>query len=230
MCLQLALSTQLPPNSGGVYGSCIFIHGNNVFPSNCLHTLLQQFKSMLNNDPNNYLSIDNIIAKRVDELKYLLPTMIQVQLLCKSTSNTSRHVRLLIIDSIASIFQCDFNNNLREMSARSKLLFIISSKLKQIAHAYNVAIVVTNDVRDAQDDRLFITNNIALSSSSRYITLALGLAWANCIPNRFFVGFETIGEKKIRYFKTIFLPYLQNINCSFDIITCGVVPQSASMV
>ena len=167
--------------------------------------------------------MDHVLVKRVQDSTELLQAIEHLLLLCDQATNTARHIQVIVVDSIASIIQFDFNNYGIDLVARSKLLFKVSSKLKYIATKFiNIDVVVTNDVRDTINDTLFTTNNIALRSSNRSVAPALGLAWLNCVTNRFFFSMENVNAQRLRTFKVVFSPYLPTSECPFHIDEDGV--------
>jgi len=100
---------------------------------------------------------------------------------------------VLVFDSIAGLYRTNGDDNDDEKVGRGKKgrisageyytrrsqdLFSIAAKLKYISDRFNVGVVVLNQVTTV------LTNN---SATGRVIP-ALGLAWSNCVNNRFMLS------------------------------------------
>lgn len=150
-----------------------------------------------------------------------------------------------MIDSIAALFRSEFENNPNDLKKRSSLFFKISTKLKEIALGFDLAVVVTNQVVDVVDPNegingLRIGNMGCLYSSGRRVCSALGLAWANCVNSRLFLsrneeefvsegnqklncGGEDIGCRRTRRrIHVVFAPHLPESSCEFVITRDGI--------
>lgn len=211
---------QSPPVIRGFYGSSIYIHSNNTFPARRLNELLEGSKSKLNDNNNNYLNMEYVQVMLVDTSREILNTIDSIRLMCINASNTCRNVRLIVIESIVSIFQCEFNNTRHDIDKRSNFFFNILVKLREIVRNFNIVLIITNETRDKFHGTTFTTNNVTLTSATnRPIQHALELAWKNCISNRFFVGYKNDN----RMFKVIFSPNLPNNECNFNIHSSGIM-------
>lgn len=139
-----------------------------------------------------------------------------------------------MIDSIAALFRFEFENKPRDLKQRSGLFFKISSKLKELARRFGLAVVVINQVVDVMDDSdgLRIGNSRWLYTSERKVCAALGLSWANCVNTRLFLsrreeridGQEVIGDdcfstRTRRFIRVAFAPHLPDSYCEFVIGT-----------
>jgi hypothetical protein len=120
-------------------------------------------------------------------------------LVCTSSMPT----KLLIIDSIAALFRSDFDNDAQDLARRMEWFFKISSRLKQYAHQYDIAILVTNQVVDhienQEEARKECDSSVhsmlsgsygALMTEGRRIVPALGIGWGHCVNTRLFISRE----------------------------------------
>lgn len=121
LCLQLALTTQLLPTCGGVFGSSIYMHSNMKFPLTRLTQISAYLKDKYGNNAD-YVHVNNITIMPVDDPSALLKAIKQSTKICEAVEDSFRNVRLIVVDSIASIFQCAFDDNQIDMTSRSKLL------------------------------------------------------------------------------------------------------------
>ncbi|PON75934.1 DNA recombination and repair protein [Parasponia andersonii] len=194
LCLQLALSAQLPISQGGLSGSSLYFHTEFPFPFRRLQQLCHE--SRLGGDPP-----DNIFVQAVHSAGQLLDEMPRIESFLRY-SKFRLPVRLIVIDSIAALFRSEFDNTPFDLKRRSSLFFKISGQLKSLAKRFDLAVVVTNQVVDFMGENeglngLRIGNSGALYSSGRRVCPALGLAWANCVNSRLFLSRneEVIGEE-----------------------------------
>ncbi|XP_056695358.1 DNA repair protein XRCC3 homolog [Spinacia oleracea] len=95
------------------------------------------------------------------------------------------HIRVIVVDSIASICTSHFENIVDGLESRSQLLRAIGYGLQSIAATYNVAVIVVNNVVDVfPSDRDSSTH--FMMSSGRKVRPTLGMGWARNIETRLF--------------------------------------------
>ena len=130
-------------------------------------------------------------------------------------------IRLIILDSIASLFRADFDASPADLKRRSALFFQISAKLKELAYRHHCVVVVTNQVVDVVEGD---AGNTVAWSSGRRVSPALGIAWANCFNTRLFLTREVDGASgtERRRMNVAFAPHLPELACEFVIRRDGV--------
>ncbi|KAK7374809.1 hypothetical protein VNO80_08250 [Phaseolus coccineus] len=222
LCLQLALSAQLPSSRGGLSASSIFIHTEFPFPFRRLRQLSRAFRMLHPDLPD---PCDRVFVRAVhsaDELLHLIPTIETFLLYSRSRW---RPVRIVVIDSIAALFRSDFENTGSDLRRRSSLFFGISGGLRRLAKKFGLAVVVTNQVVDFIGDGDVRVGNLSngLYSSGRRVCPALGLAWANCVNSRVFVSRDEDGPVRRRKMSVVFAPHLPHSSCHFLINGEGVL-------
>jgi len=162
--------------------------------------------------------LDNIYTEHSfvseDDLYYRL---IHLEDLLLDSEREGSPVKVIVVDSIASLFRdIDINNMGNALSSRSVYFFKISSLLKRYADVYDIAVVVTNHVVDLMpgqgssidigidhSSRGYFESfpgcaGLELISSSKSIYPALGLSWSSCINARFFLSKETVLNEQTR--------------------------------
>ncbi|XP_059461073.1 DNA repair protein XRCC3 homolog [Corylus avellana] len=240
LCLQLALSAQLPVSLGGLSGSSLYIHTEFPFPSRRLHQLSHAFRStypaIFKTDPCDSIFVHAVHS--ADQLLDILPKMESFL----SDPKTHLPVKLIVIDSIAALFRSEFENSPVELKRRSSLFFKISGKLKLLAKRFGLAVVVTNQVVDLivpeGINGMRIGNLACLYSSGRRVCPALGLAWANCVNSRLFLsrneevekeekGLVDVDANRVctrtrRRLHVVFAPHLPEGSCELVITREGV--------
>ncbi|KAF3452793.1 hypothetical protein FNV43_RR03226 [Rhamnella rubrinervis] len=241
LCLQLALSAQLPLSHGGLSASSLYIHTELPFPYRRLQQLSRTFHhphSVLRCNP-----CDSIFVHAVHNADQLLDIMPHIESFL-AEPKTQLPIKLIVIDSIAALFRSEFDNTPSDLKRRSSLFFKISGKLKSLAKRFSLAVVVTNQVVDFIGENDGINgmrpgNLSSLYSSGRRVCPALGLAWSNCVNSRLFLSRneEVIGEDKAladtcdrdylcrqtrRQLYVVFAPHLPESSCEFVISKEGV--------
>ncbi|XP_039119914.1 LOW QUALITY PROTEIN: DNA repair protein XRCC3 homolog [Dioscorea cayenensis subsp. rotundata] len=214
LCLQLLLSSLLPPSLGGLSSPSLYIYSEPPFP---LRRLLRLSLPSLPPCPLDHVFVR--LSTHPDDLLSLL-----------SHLPDSLPVRLIVIDSIAALFRSEFDNTPRDLKSRSSLFFKISTKLKDRARKLGAAVVVTNHVVDVVEAECGGAR--CLWSSGRRVVPALGLAWSHCVNTRVFLtrsegmSRSSNGEEcevRTRRMHVVFSPCLPERSCEFAIVGHGVL-------
>ncbi|XP_046332299.2 DNA repair protein XRCC3-like isoform X1 [Haliotis rufescens] len=171
LCLQLCLTSQLPPEHGGLGGGAVYVCTEDVFPNKRLHQVIQHFTRKwspprLQQDLANLG--DNIFVEHVAEREGLMLCVhkkIPI-LLAKGM------VKLVVIDSVAALFRCEYGQG--ETVKRAKHMASFAAQLHKLGQQHNVPIVCVNQV----------SANLSPNSSRSQVLPALGLSWANHITCR----------------------------------------------
>nr|XP_033512733.1 DNA repair protein XRCC3 homolog isoform X2 [Nicotiana tomentosiformis] len=209
--LQLLLSAQLPTSLGGLSSSSLYLYSESPFPLRRLHQLSSSFPTLHN-------PLGNILTHPLHSAHHLFDVLSQIDSLLLSHPPSFPPIKLIVIDSIAALFRFEFENNARDLKQRSGLFFKISSKLKEQARRFGLAVVVINQVVDVIDDSdvLRIGNSTCLYTSERKVCAALGLSWANCVNTRLFLSRneERVADEDCfttqtrRFIRVVFAPHL----------------------
>ncbi|MCD9639569.1 hypothetical protein HAX54_024185 [Datura stramonium] len=222
--LQLLLSAQLPTALGGLSASSLYLYSESPFPLRRLHQLSSSFPTLRN-------PLDKVLTHPLHSAHHLFDVLSQIDsLLSFRESSSSPPIKLIVIDSVAALFRFEFENNPRDLKQRSGLFFRISSKLKEQARRFGLAVVVINQVVDVIDDSdgFRIGNSTCLYTSERKVCAALGLSWANCVNTRLFlsrheeriaqeVGDDCFTTQTRRFIRVAFAPHLPDSYCEFVI-------------
>ncbi|XP_020231987.1 DNA repair protein XRCC3 homolog [Cajanus cajan] len=223
LCLQLALSAQLPPSRGGLSASAIFIHTEFPFPLRRLRHLSRAFRASNPTlpcpDP-----CDRVFVRAVHSAEELLHAIPTIEAFLLHSRSRWRPVRIIVIDSIAALFRSDFDNTGSDLRRRSSLFFRISGGLRRLARGFGLAVVVTNQVVDFIGEGEVRVGNLGngLYSSGRRVCPALGLAWAHCVNSRVFLSRDENEPVKTRRMSIVFAPHLPHSSCEYVIKGDGV--------
>jgi DNA-repair protein XRCC3 len=210
ICLQLALLAPLSPLSS----SSLFLCSDLPFPLRRLRLLAPKSHPDL---------LDHVFVAAVHSPSDLLSLLSRAQHHLSHPTHSPHRLptRVILLDSIASLFRADFDASPADLKRRSGLFFKISAKLKELAYRHQCVVVVTNQVVDVVEGN---TGNTMAWSSGRQVSPALGLSWANCVNTRLFLTREvgSDGGSTRRHMKVAFAPHLPERACEFVIRRDGV--------
>ncbi|XP_066318654.1 DNA repair protein XRCC3 homolog [Miscanthus floridulus] len=212
LCLQLALLAPQSPLSA----SSLFLHSDLPFPLHRLRRLAPKSRPDI---------LDHVLVAAAHSPTDLLSLLARAQRLLANPSRSPHRlpIRLILLDSVASLFRADFDASPADLRRRSALFFQISAKLKELAYRHQCVVVVTNQVVDVLEGG---AGNTVAWSSGRRVSPALGIAWANCVNTRLFLTREVDGDGASggarRRMKVAFAPHLPERSCEFVIRRDGV--------
>jgi DNA repair protein RadA len=139
ICHQLSVNVQLPPERGGLSGRAVYIDTEGTFRWERIEAMARA----LGLDPD--VVMDNIYYIRaynsdhqmsiVDELFSLIP---------------KNNAKLVVIDSVTSHFRAEYPGR-EHLAERQQKLNAHLHQLLRLAEAYNIAVVVTNQVMARPD-------------------------------------------------------------------------------
>ena len=134
ICHTLAVTTQLPGNLKGGNGKVAYIDTEGTFRPERIAQIAERF------GVDQSAVLDNILIARAYTHEQQFDLLIEV-----AARMAEDHFRLLIVDSITSLFRVDFSGR-GELSERQQKLGRMMNKLVKIAEEFNVAVVITNQV------------------------------------------------------------------------------------
>jgi len=139
ICHQLSVNVQLPPERGGLNGKAVYIDTEGTFRWERIEAMARG----MNLDPDEVM--ENIFYQRaynsdhqmaiVEELFSFVP---------------ENNVKLVIIDSVTSHFRAEYPGR-ENLAMRQQKLNKHLHQLVRLAEAYNIAVVVTNQVMARPD-------------------------------------------------------------------------------
>lgn len=183
------------------------------------------------------MNIHTIRVKDIDDqfsvLAYHLPAFVESQV------NKNKPVRLVVIDSISAVYRGDSTMKRFE---KMKEICDISTRLKQLAAKYNLAVVAVNQVSDVftkdnaqnienidrwMDFRLINQNGnqmLGLYIQSLLKKPILGLAWSNSVNTRIRLArspmLEGMRTRRIMFIE--FCPVAPRLGCEVRIEQGGM--------
>ncbi|MHA1341714.1 MAG: DNA repair and recombination protein RadA [Promethearchaeota archaeon] len=134
ICHTLCVTTQLPPEQGGVGGAVLYIDTENTFSKDKIKRIAKRFGQ----NSNEILS--NIYHARIYSSDH------QIQMIQAAESAIQeKGAKLIIIDSLMALLRAEYIG-IGLLARRQQVLNQIIHDLSRIAETYNVAVVVTNQV------------------------------------------------------------------------------------
>ncbi|XP_078130689.1 DNA repair protein XRCC3 isoform X2 [Sander vitreus] len=190
LALQLCLSVQYPAQHGGLDSAvrllpvcnsvcpvgAVYICTEDSFPIRRLQQLILGQSSLRPDIPRDLISrrgfSDHIYVEHaadLDALQVCLSRRVPLLL-------ARRHVRLLVVDSVAALFRSEFQAS--DWLERSKQLISFSHTLHTLSLEFNTPVLCINQVTDV------FSSDDSLGPVSGIVSPALGLAWANQVMVR----------------------------------------------
>lgn len=210
LCLQLALSVQRPLELGGLAGEAAYICTEGPFPYGRLVAMARASGHLGDSEDIAHVTdrIHVAHAHTVGALSYLVQHHLPALL-------AQRSVRLIIVDSIAAPFRCEFERD--EFIERARQLHRLAHAMKRMSDQWHVPVVCVNQVTDTVGD----------ARDTATATLpALGLQWANLVQVRLLLSRSSTAcdatQPPRRYLSVDHAPHLPNIQCEFVIGPAGI--------
>jgi len=172
ICHTLCVTAQLPIKQGGGNGKVAYIDTEGTFRPERIVPIAERFGL----NPNECL--ENIIVARAFTHEH------QMNLLQLVVAKMSEEpFRLLIVDSVTSLFRVDFSGR-GTLSERQQKLGKYMSCLMKVAEEFNVAVVITNQVMSdpsgaamfVQDSKKPIGGHVIAHASTTRLYLKKGRA------------------------------------------------------
>lgn len=144
----LCVQVQLSPEEGGANSKAAYIDTEGTFRPDRISAIADRFGV----DPD--IVLDNIVVARAwnsDQQMDLIS-----ELACHFAEQRGVY-RLLVIDSIISLFRCDYSGR-GELADRQQKLNQMLSRLTKISEEYNIAIFLTNQVSSDPGGMTFVAD------------------------------------------------------------------------
>jgi DNA repair protein RadA len=196
LCMTLAVVAQLPPEQGGFGSNVIYMDTEGTFSPERVH----QIASKRGLDGKKIL--DGVVVARAytsDHQRFLID--------CLFRKVPEEKAKLVIVDSIISHFRGEYIGR-EDLSMRQQVLNQYLHKLLRLAEAYNIAVVVTNQVQ---------ANPVVFYGSPE--RPAGGHVMAHACTHRVHIK---RGKGGTRVAKVIDSPYLPEAKASFIITAKGI--------
>ncbi|KPP59839.1 hypothetical protein Z043_122206, partial [Scleropages formosus] len=222
--LQLCLTVQYPREYGGLSSGAVFICTEDSFPIKRLRqliTLQSRLKADCPEDQRRRIPFsDNIYVEHAADLGALQTCISQRVPILLSQGL----VRLVVVDSVAALFRCEFRPE--ETVERARHLLAFASTLHRLSHCFCAPVLCINQVTDVVDPSGLAVSNMGLAETK--VLPALGMAWANQVLVRLMLR-RMEGHKSVdgwsgtpRKLEVLLAPHLPRTSCLCSIVEEGV--------
>ncbi|XP_054827771.1 DNA repair protein RAD51 homolog 2 isoform X2 [Eublepharis macularius] len=238
-CIMLSLLTTLPSSMGGLDGAVIYIDTESAFSAERLIEMAQH------RFPHYFATEEKLIS---------MPSSIHVyrELTCDSVLKRiesleeeiiSKNVKLVVIDSVASVVRKEFDTKLQgNLLERSNLLTREASVLKYLAEEFSIPVILTNQITTwlsnglaIQADPLSPADDFSLSEGcsrngdgeSGYVTAALGNTWSHSVNTRLILQYLDSQTRQLLIAKSPVAPFSSFL---YTIENSGLVLQALHLL
>nr|XP_020767486.1 DNA repair protein XRCC3 [Odocoileus virginianus texanus] len=217
LALQLCLAVQLPQRHGGLGAGAVYVCTEDAFPSRRLQQLIAQQQRLRADVPADVISkikfghqifIEH--AADVDTLLHCVSEKVSV-LLARGMA------RLVVVDSVAAPFRCEFDG--AALALRAQRLLALGAELRRLSCAFRSPVLCINQVTEAMEEQDSVAGLPGMSP-------ALGITWANQLLVRLLADRQRPEEAALgppgRTLRVVFAPHLPPSSCSYAITAEGV--------
>ncbi|XP_067151147.1 DNA repair protein XRCC3 isoform X2 [Apteryx mantelli] len=226
--LQLCLCVQYPYKYGGLESGAVYICTEDVFPSKRLQQLIDQQHKLRADVPTEIIQkikFGNSIfiehAADLDTFHNCITKRISLLL-------TRGMARLVVVDSIAALFRCEFG--VSDSVTKARYLQTFGAQLHSLSTRFRTPIMCINQVTDAVSESEAAQCNCSAVDSR--VSPALGITWANQLLMRLMVSRVSQPEQSsgvalhhtgsVRTLRVVFAPHLPSSFCYYTVKLEGV--------
>ncbi|XP_069887573.1 DNA repair protein RAD51 homolog 2 isoform X2 [Dipodomys merriami] len=213
-CIMMSVLATLPTNMGGLEGAVVYIDTESAFSAERLIEIAEsRFPGYFDTEEKLILTSSKVHLYReltCDEVLQRIQSL--------EEEIISKGVKLVIIDSIASVVRKEFDTQLQgNIRERNKLLAKEASLLKHLAEEFSVPVILTNQItthlsgaRAAQADLVSPADDLSLTegtSGSSCVVAALGNTWSHSVNTRLILQHLDSERKQILIAKSPLAPF-----------------------
>ncbi|KFO22294.1 DNA repair protein XRCC3 [Fukomys damarensis] len=218
LALQLCLAVQFPRQHGGLEAGAVYICTEAAFPSKRLCQLISQQSRLRVDVPGEVVQSirfgDRIFIEHTADVDALLQCVSQKVPVLLSQGLA----RLLVVDSVAAPFRCEFDG--QASVARARCLQSLGATLRWLSSTFQIPVLCVNQVTEAVEQ---------LGSQDERLCPALGITWANQLLMRLMADRVREEEAMLgpsscptRTLRVVFAPHLPPCSCSYIVSEEGV--------
>ncbi|XP_063097622.1 DNA repair protein RAD51 homolog 2 isoform X1 [Cavia porcellus] len=142
-CMMMSVLATLPPNMGGLEGAVVYIDTESAFSAERLIEIAEsRFPRYFNTEEKLLLTSTKVYVYRELTCEKVLQRIESLE-----EEIISKRVKVVIIDSIASVVRKEFDTQLQgNMKERNKFLAKGASLLKYLAEEFSIPVILTNQI------------------------------------------------------------------------------------
>ncbi|XP_044293156.1 DNA repair protein XRCC3 [Varanus komodoensis] len=225
--LQLCISVQYPYCYGGLESGAAYICTEDVFPNKRLQQLIEQQSKLRGDIPPEVVQKmkfgNSIFVEHAADLDTFQKCISKMNVLLSHGM-----VRLVVVDSIAALFRCEFSA--KDSVLKAKYLQMFGARLHRLSSKFQIPVVCINQVTDKMDETGGATpSNPGCTAES--VAPALGITWSNQLLMRLMVSRtfcqaarhpSSHNGSSLRTMRVIFAPHLPPSFCYYTVNLEGV--------
>ncbi|XP_033622735.1 DNA repair protein XRCC3 [Fukomys damarensis] len=224
LALQLCLAVQFPRQHGGLEAGAVYICTEAAFPSKRLCQLISQQSRLRVDVPGEVVQSirfgDRIFIEHTADVDALLQCVSQKVPVLLSQGLA----RLLVVDSVAAPFRCEFDG--QASVARARCLQSLGATLRWLSSTFQIPVLCVNQVTEAVEQ---LGMPFCPRSQDERLCPALGITWANQLLMRLMADRVREEEAMLgpsscptRTLRVVFAPHLPPCSCSYIVSEEGV--------
>nr|XP_032630656.1 DNA repair protein RAD51 homolog 2 isoform X2 [Chelonoidis abingdonii] len=220
-CLMMSVLATLPISMGGLDGAVIYIDTESAFGAERLVEIAEH------RFPNYFGAEEKLFSmtRSIHLYRELTCDSVLKRIETLEEEIISKKVKLVIIDSAASVVRKEFDMKLQgNLMERSNFLAREASLLKYLAEEFSIPVILTNQITtrlsnglDIQADLVSPADDLSLSEVSGasgskerepgYVTAALGNTWSHSVNTRLILQYHDLHTRQVLVAKSPIAPF-----------------------
>ncbi|XP_050014403.1 DNA repair protein RAD51 homolog 2 isoform X7 [Alexandromys fortis] len=203
-CMMMSILATLPTNMGGLEGAVVYIDTESAFTAERLLEIAEARFPLYFNTEEKLLQM----SSKVHLHRELTCEGVLQRLESLEEEIISKGVKLVIVDSVASVVRKEFDPQLQgNIKERNKFLAKEASLLKYLAETFSLPVILTNQITThlsgalpSQADLVSPADDLSLSegtSGSGCVVAALGNTWSHCVNTRLILQYLDSERRQI---------------------------------
>ncbi|KAM7108934.1 DNA repair protein RAD51 homolog 2 isoform 1-T1 [Ciconia maguari] len=218
-CIMVSVLATLPVSMGGLDGAVIYIDTESAFSAERLVEIAgNRFPTYFDSDEKLFCMTRSIHLYRELTCGSVLKRIMSLE-----EEIISKKVKLIIIDSVASVVRKEFDTKLQgNLAERSNFLARGASMLKYLAEEFSIPVILTNQITTSLSNGLAIqadlvspADDLSLSEGasgsgkreSGCVTAALGNTWSHSVNTRLILQYHDLPTRQLLVAKSPVAPF-----------------------
>ncbi|XP_039924109.1 DNA repair protein RAD51 homolog 2 isoform X6 [Hirundo rustica] len=218
-CIMLSILATLPVSMGGLDGAVIYIDTESAFSAERL------IEMAANRFPAYFDSDEKLLCmtRSIHLYRELTCSCVLKRIMSLEEEIISKKVKLIIIDSVASVVRKEFDTKLQgNLAERSNFLTRGASVLKYLAEEFSIPVILTNQITTSlscgpaiRADLVSPADDLSLSEGSSVsgkrdsgcVTAALGNTWSHSVNTRLILQYHDLPTRQLLVAKSPVAPF-----------------------
>ena len=182
-CLMLSVLTTLSMSDGGLDGGVLYIDTESAFSAERLLEIARnRYPGIFRNEEDTVKLSESVHVFTESTCTSLLKRLENIEDIL-----IEKNIKLIVIDSIASLVRKEFDSRLgKNLIERTNLLAKQAAILKYTAESFKIPVVVTNQITTRFGSIGYGADRpeTSLDGDGSYVTAALGNTWSHSVNTR----------------------------------------------